>query len=137
MTLSDANRDEAAAGPAAGAETRPAASPHPRRRTRRDIPLTTPGVRLAAQRRRVTAADFDHDPLYDLARGPAPGSWQVATTSSGEIIGAVHRHGRTRWAPFTPTGTRLGARTFPSRAEAAFQIVIHHDSRTPRRRPRT
>ena len=103
------------------------------RRSGRDTPLTTPGVTHAARRRRVTAADFDADPLYDLVRGPSPGGWQV-TTRGGEVLGNVYRHGRSRWAGWTPTGLRVGTRSHPSRAEAAFEIVVHHDTHTSRAR---
>jgi len=51
------------------------------------------------------------------------------------VIGSVHRHG-TRWAPSTATGTRLGARAYPTRAEAAFQVVIHHQARHPPQKTR-
>ncbi len=55
--------------------------------------------------------------------GCAPRSATPRSAPRPLPLGPVHAH-----------GTRLGTRTFSSRAEAAFQIVVHHDSHAPRRR---
>lgn len=94
------------------------------------------------RRPRVTSADFDADPVYDLRRfgDPGDGLWEV--TEHGRRVGTLRRaatNGRTaRWEAWsTQPWARVGHRTYPTRAEAALALLIEHRNRAAHTRPRT
>lgn len=95
---------------------------------RRRPPVTGPTIDSIAARRKLTAKDFTNDPYYDLARSP-DGTWQV--TAADTPIGHLQRAGR-RWTP-TTDGTPLTTRPSPTRADAAYVIVQHHQAGRRRR----
>lgn len=88
----------------------------------------------SSRRPRVTTADFDADPVYDLLRlgNPEDGLWEI--TEHGRRIGTLRRaatHGRTsRWEAWsTQPWARIDTRAYPTRAEAALAVLIDHTTR--------
>lgn len=97
---------------------------------------------MPAQRRRprVTTADFDADPVYDLLRlgDPEDGLWEL--TEHGRRIGTLRRAATNaraaRWEAWSAQPwARIDNRSYPTRAQAALALLLEHRNRAAHTRP--